>query len=744
MGELRRHLRATFDYVVFVYGSEWKYVVGLIGVVLGFIVALMPSGWVFVVTGIGAVITVALFLVDTRELRSRWTGVRLHNNKPELNSFRFDGVQWEDGMDGFVRFPPLHGQEPGSTDEYIWTDPEVNRLLWTRSEITQVWLSPHRFELPRDLADIAPQSLRRTAAPNQSATERTKRPMWFNGRLARLSSEPTPEALGTTRLAMQEVTYFDGQASNELWHWSRDETIADGGSRLPLHHVVDTRRRILSLEQARMANIVGITIFAITADEQVLFVRQSMRNSVQPGWFAASASGSLDWADVVAEAELSTTKSPTLGRVLMRGMLRELDEESRVRAEDVLAGSERVTGYFRWLNRGAKPEFSGLVRLTVTLAELEQRTIASSERPFTDGHAAIPVEHLLAERPDGWSDDTAAMLAALNAGRENPTPIGTSTRATWQAAADYLEANPEYLTRTTFTERFTSFGYASWAGKGDPNTNEDYANAGNRAILVLDGATGLGEGRVSPEGSDARWFAHTVGDQLSARLGGEGSLTELIALSLAETRRAWAELPGSAEASGLALPTAGLAVARLNEDRLEWATLGDCRVVLATTDAIVEHVADELRALDAKAIAAMVEIAERTGCTVAEARGQIVDTLRAHRQLQNVEYAILDLDGAGLDRLRTGSLPVSQVRAVMLASDGFAELWDGFGAATAGEVLGRLNDDRAQDWLAELFELRDRDPDHSRLPRFKLHDDSTVAWARLGELTGRVPITRRR
>ncbi|NLT31237.1 MAG: hypothetical protein GXX86_12425 [Propionibacterium sp.] len=731
MGQLRRHLRATFDYLTFVYGSEWKYVVGLIGVVLGFIVALLPSGWVFVVTGIGAVITIVMFLLDTRELRSRWTGVHLHNNTPELNSFRFDGVQWDDGTDGFVRFPPVRGQAPDSTDEFVWTDPEVNRLLWTRSEITPVWLSQHRFELPRDLADIAPQSLRRTAAPNQAATERTKRPMWFNGRLARLASEPTVDALGTTRLTMQQVTYFDGQASNELWHWSRDEFIADGGTRLPLHHVVDTRRRILSLEQARVANIVGITIMAITADEQVLFVRQSMRNSVQPGWFAASASGSLDWRDVVLQAKAAAPAAPTLAKVLMHGMLRELEEESRVRPEDVLAGSERITGYFRWLNRSAKPEFSGLVRLTVPLAELERRSITSAERPFTDGHAAIGVQHLLTDRPQGWSDDCAGMLAALNRDQPNPTPIGTSTRATWQAAADYLADNPDYLTRSTFTRRFSSFGLATRAGRGDPDTNEDYANAGNRAIVVLDGATGLGGTRVSPETSDARWFAHTIGDQLAARLGGEGTLPDLITLALADTRRAWQQLPGSDDATGLALPTAGLAVARVNEDRLEWATLGDCRVVLDTSAGVVEHVADELRALDAKAIAEMVAIAEDAGCTVAEARERITGTLREHRALQNVEYAILDLSGDGLARMHTGSIPAADVRAVMLASDGFADLWDGLGVASAAEVLQGLDEHRAQEWLDTVFDVRARDADHTSFPRFKLQDDTTVAWARM-------------
>lgn len=44
----------------------------------------------------------------------------------------------------------------------------------------------------------------------------------------------------------------------------------------------DATGEILGLSDARMANIVGITLVAITSDGPVLFVRQTARNSVLP------------------------------------------------------------------------------------------------------------------------------------------------------------------------------------------------------------------------------------------------------------------------------------------------------------------------------------------------------------------------------------------------------------------------------------------------------------------------------
>lgn len=74
------------------------------------------------------------------------------------------------------------------------------------------------YRLPAELAEISAQSLRRTARPDASVDTRTRRPLWFNGRCARLMTEPTVASLQGSPFHFQPATYFDGQCSNELWH----------------------------------------------------------------------------------------------------------------------------------------------------------------------------------------------------------------------------------------------------------------------------------------------------------------------------------------------------------------------------------------------------------------------------------------------------------------------------------------------------------------------------------------------
>lgn len=344
---MRSRLRAFIDYMRYVYGREWAYVVGLASSVLALVVGLVendaPREFIAFAGAVGAVVTVVLLLRDSLDLYQRWSGAEIVYGGVRSSNAYFSGVQWSTGAerrpDRFDGRIDLGGARVSGVVERIWRDRDVDRLLWERAHAVPVELRETRYVLPDPLRGIAPRALRATNSRSKGVP-RNKRPTWFNGRLCRLMTEPTVDQLQAGRLGVQVVTYYDGQVSNELWPWSsrrsgRDEQgfltmlgiffsglranfalrrrsgldesdrEQDGGkeTRSVAHeYAVDASGRILGLSDARMANIVGITVFAITADEQVLFVRQTARNSVLPKGFVASASGSLDWADATREA----------------------------------------------------------------------------------------------------------------------------------------------------------------------------------------------------------------------------------------------------------------------------------------------------------------------------------------------------------------------------------------------------------------------------------------------------------
>lgn len=95
------------------------------------------------------------------------------------------------------------------------------------------------------------------------------------------------------------VSFYDGESSNELWSWpqikkGRSETMRRG---LWITSVRSCDRGDARVERRSHGQHRRHWLVAITADWQVLFVPQTARNWVLPKGFAASSSGSLDWAD---------------------------------------------------------------------------------------------------------------------------------------------------------------------------------------------------------------------------------------------------------------------------------------------------------------------------------------------------------------------------------------------------------------------------------------------------------------
>ena len=72
-------------------------------------------------------------------------------------------------------------------------------------------------------------------------------------------------------------------------------------------------------------------------------------------------------------------------------MQRELCEETGIRPDEIR--STIVVGFARWLERGAKPEFSGLTALSVTADDLAGRLPgASGDRLYSGGTLTLRID----------------------------------------------------------------------------------------------------------------------------------------------------------------------------------------------------------------------------------------------------------------------------------------------------------------------------------------------------------------
>lgn len=117
-------------------------------------------------------------------------------------------------------------------------------------------------------------------------------------------------------------------------------------------------------------------------------------------------------------------------------------------------------------------------------------------------------------------------------------------------------------------------------------TNEDAYAVSTNALVLADGATGMGEQKMTGWGTDASWLSHRLADLLAQRLENQ-HLTVDHAMTdvLGFLRREYETATGQPLSDDpVERPSAAVIVARLVADTLELVTLGDCTAVVALRD----------------------------------------------------------------------------------------------------------------------------------------------------------------
>lgn len=262
----------------------------------------------------------------------------------------------------------IHLQGRGTA---LVSDP-VDQGLMTTSIPVQLAAEP--YQLPEPLKSSAPRVLR---VLNHGH-------LVFNGKIIGLRGDPLPPgAAPGPPVTLHVARFFDAQCSNEMCALRIAHRQTGEELDLRIQLLTNASGHLRTLAESVLADCVGISTVAFTADSQLVLVRQARLNTASGGLLAPSGSGSLDPRDLSAPGSLQD--------ILRRGMERELREETGIRPDEIRA--TRVTGFARWLERGAKPEFFGITELSMSAKDLEQRRrLASDERPYTGGTFTASVD----------------------------------------------------------------------------------------------------------------------------------------------------------------------------------------------------------------------------------------------------------------------------------------------------------------------------------------------------------------
>lgn len=262
-----------------------------------------------------------------------------------------------------------------------------------------------------------------------------------------------------------------------------------------------------------------------------------------------------------------------------------------------------------------------------------------------------------------------------------------------------------------------------------PDSNEDLVYFDDRLALVLDGATGLGEQLLIGEDSDARWLVHTFTQRLNEALGQEASVQEALehaVTCLAE--KFWKRIGIQKSLPVHRLPSAGMALAAVENDELVLARFGDCSLLTFSSGVVrTPFPPSPLETLDRRAIAALSQHIN-AGQSYFEARAAIKDCLKEHRNTMNTPsgYSALSVDARCLDYLEVIRLPIEKIpKRLLLASDGFAAAFAHYDLCTVENILSRETEPLST-LVERIRSLENEDTELKRYPRLKPHDDASA------------------
>ncbi len=271
---------------------------------------------------------------------------------------------------------------------------------------------------------------------------------------------------------------------------------------------------------------------------------------------------------------------------------------------------------------------------------------------------------------------------------------------------------------------------------GNPaNANEDAVGWGKDYCFVLDGASCLSGVNVMDCGSDAAWMVQKVTSALCSRLDQNDPRPtgEILGEIVADLRQ---EYVSALRSRGLHQPddspSAGFALFRKRQGRLEFFGLGDCVGVAALPGGSFVSLDTNLPNLDNSVLEEMIRIHLKTGVSMLEARKQCNAMLLENRTKRNTPggYWILDLvSDDGLSNAREFSWEIEGPVRVGAISDGFAQLAEMFGIYRGYTGLFEaMQTTDLEEMFLTLCKAQDADPDCNRYPRFKLRDDTSALW----------------
>jgi len=269
---------------------------------------------------------------------------------------------------------------------------------------------------------------------------------------------------------------------------------------------------------------------------------------------------------------------------------------------------------------------------------------------------------------------------------------------------------------------------------GNPaKPNDDAFAHSARAVVVFDGATGLGD-NLMPGKSDAAWLAAFGSRRLMAYMRDGAAPQEAVSAALFDAQTSYEALRRRAPAERWEVPYASMMFVAQDAQGVEALWYGDCAALVKRPNAPVEIIGDALekRALESSRVA---KLAAKHGLSPAAGinRPEYMDALRKARSYANTAkgHWAFGPDVTAADHVSTAQISAPAGTLMLLCSDGFLALASDYNAYDAETLIAAAQSKGLTALCDELRAIEASDPEGVKFPRFKTSDDATAVLVRL-------------
>lgn len=255
--------------------------------------------------------------------------------------------------------------------------------------------------------------------------------------------------------------------------------------------------------------------------------------------------------------------------------------------------------------------------------------------------------------------------------------------------------------------------------------NDDRIGCTGRLAWVIDGATDLGPpGLVGTQGG-AAWIADAANAAFAA--ADDRPIDAMCERVFAQVARDFGTVRTRDAEGRWELPSAAFLAARAGPDGIELAWAADCSALIRRGDR-VERIGPQIdRAIESHNAAQFIG----HGLGAADRPGAITDMLRESRA--RLPRQVLGVEPLPIEELGLAGVAAAPGDDVLLMSDGFAALVDGYAALDAEELMASLATRGLVELAFELRAIEAGDAACTRFPRFKRSDDASALWLRVAD-----------